>query len=335
VKLRLGIAGCGAHALGRILPLVSAHPALELVAAWARNPATQQQLRERGTRGVSGEFAEFLATPMDVVYIATPTGCHHAHAKAVLESGRHAWVEKPMSCTLEETRELVELAERKRCMLAETFMFTWHAQAESILQLLAENSLGELRSATFTFCFPHLGPGNFRYDPALGGGAWLDHACYLVKALNLYLPGEWAWVGGSLERDGYPVDVRGMLQLRRQSDGMFAQLNWGFGHSYVNELQIVGASGRLLVESAFTKPTTRSAALLVEDSTGQRRRVELPPENPYESMLQGLAAQCRNSTLWPGMRSEILQHAVRFFGWYGLLTHTSATSITTGGKHAA
>ncbi|MGV3592970.1 MAG: Gfo/Idh/MocA family protein [Gammaproteobacteria bacterium] len=313
-SLRIGIAGCGAHAMGRIVPLLLAeNTGLELAAVWARKPETQQQLRTLGIRGVYAGFDEFLAADVDVVYIASPTGCHFEHAAAVLRSGRHAWVEKPLTTTLAETRELVALAERHERMLAEGFMFTWHAQAAAIREALARDVLGAPRLATLTFCFPHLQPDNVRYNPMLGGGAWLDHACYLVKAVHDYFPGEWHLLGGTLEHDGYAVDVRGAAQLRRAHDAMIAQLAWGFGHSYVNEMQVVGAHGRMLVDSAFTKPASRACDITLEDSKGECSSILVPADNAFARMFAGLRRQLAEPASWPVLRREILAHAERFF----------------------
>jgi NDP-hexose-3-ketoreductase len=335
MSVRIGIAGCGNHAMNRIVPLLAANQELQLVAVWARNAQTQALLHERGVRGVCGDFEQFLASEMDVVYIASPTGCHFAHAAAVLRSGRHAWVEKPIVSTIAEARELINLAEGRNLMLAEAFMFTWHAQAAAIRQALAQDLLGDPRLLTFTFCFPHLQADNVRYDPALGGGAWLDHACYLVKALDCYFPGEWALLGGCLEHDGHAVDVRGAAQLRRASDGLIANLNWGFGHSYVNELQVIGARGRLLVESAFTKPATRSCDITLEDSTGQRSIRTVPAENPFARMFEGFARNLEHPACWPGLRRDILVHAERFFALQSQLQATHTQAVPGDSHHAA
>lgn len=313
MSIRVGIAGCGSHALNRIVPLFAESPHLELAAVWTRNPDTQSLLRERGMVGVYGEYDKFLAADIDAVFVASPSGCHFEHAAAALRAGKHAWVEKPLATTLADTRELVELAERAGLMLAENFMFTWHPQAAALRQVLARGTLGAPRMVAFTFCFPHLPAGNFRYDPALGGGAWLDHGCYLVKALDWYFPGEWALLGGCLDHENHAVDVRGAAQLRRAGDGLVANLTWGFGHGYVNEIQVVGTEGRLLVESAFTKPATRPFDITLEDKGGARSSVTVPRENGFARMLDGYARQLREPACWPGLRQDILAHAGRFF----------------------
>jgi dTDP-3,4-didehydro-2,6-dideoxy-alpha-D-glucose 3-reductase len=334
MSMRIGLAGCGSHALGRIVPLLEASADLSLVAVWTRNPTTQAQLRERGIKGVYSSFKDFLATDMDVVYIASPSGCHCEHAAAVLRSGRHAWVEKPLVSNISDARELVALAARSGRMLAECFMFTWHEQAQAIRQTLAQGLLGELRLLSLTFCFPHLSADNFRYDPALGGGAWLDHGCYLVKALDCYFPGEWDLLGGSFEHGDFAVDISGAAQLRRASDGLIANLNWGFGHSYVNELQVIGARGRMLVESAFTKPAARSCNILLEDSMGQRSTLVVNPGNSFASMLEGFTRLLGTPACWEETRQEILAHAEHFFALQHSLKQANTLTAHQARPHA-
>jgi len=334
MSIRIGIAGCGSHALGRIVPLLETSADLHLAAVWTRNATTQALLQERGIENAGSDFEQFLATDMEVVYIASPTGCHFEHAAAVLRSGRHAWVEKPLVSNIDDARALVALAAETGRMLAECFMFTWHAQAAAIRQTLAQDLLGELRLLALTFCFPHLQPDNFRYDPAPGGGAWLDHGCYLVKALDHYFPGEWTLLGGRLESGNHAVDISGAAQLRRVSDGLIANLNWGFGHTYVNELQVTGSQGRMLVESAFTKPAARSCNITLEDGMGKRSTLAINPENSFARMLEGFTRQLEKPACWAATRQDILAQAERLFALQKLLQQANSHPVHQACPHA-
>src|SRR5215204_4537150 len=48
---------------------------------------------------------------IDAVIVATPASSHHALTKQVLESGKHAFVEKPLATSTKQADELVKLAE--------------------------------------------------------------------------------------------------------------------------------------------------------------------------------------------------------------------------------
>lgn len=313
MSLRIGIAGFGRHARQRLLPVIEAEPRLQLAGVWCRSETSQHYLQERGIKNVTADFARFLASDLDVVYLATPSGLHAEHATAILRAGHHAWVEKPLATTLEDLRGLLDLAEAGGLMLAEAFMFPWHAQAAALRRILAADELGKLRSVTLTFCFPQLPADDFRHVAELGGGAYLDHACYLLKALDCYLGGQWRVLGGCSLQDGQAVDVRGGAQLYREADGVIASLHWGFGCSYVNEIQLLGEHGRLLVESAFTKPATRSCQLVLEDSQGRRSTRAVRTEDPYQRMIEGFIAQLQAPQDWPALRDELLAQGERYF----------------------
>lgn len=321
MSVDIGIAGLGRHALGRILPVIEAHAELNLVAAWTHSDTGAAQLRERGIAGTTNDFGQFLAMPMDLVYVASPTGLHFEHSAAVLAAGLHAWVEKPIASSLHEARQLVAMAAAGGRMLTEAFMFPWHDQARVLRQALAERMIGELRTASFTFSFPHLDPGNFRYDPTLGGGAWLDHACYLVKALDHYLGGDWTLLGGCLDQASHNVDIAGTALLRRDTDGVLATLDWGFGRTYINEIQLTGEHGRLLVESAFTKPASRACNIILEDASGRRSTLPVSPQDPYSRMIAGFMQQFANKSSWQAIREDILRHAERYFALQALLAN--------------
>ena len=68
--------------------------------------------------GVAGEFdIDKVLAQVDAVSIAVPTPLHFQMGKAALERGVHVLMEKPIATTVDEARELVELARKKKCVL--------------------------------------------------------------------------------------------------------------------------------------------------------------------------------------------------------------------------
>lgn len=64
-------------------------------------------------------------TDLDAFVVSTPASTHYELAKAVLESGRHVLVEKPMALQVEHCERLCELAGRagRVLMVAHTFLY--------------------------------------------------------------------------------------------------------------------------------------------------------------------------------------------------------------------
>ena len=88
----------------------------EIVGLVSRKPESRERLSaELGGYPTFGDFhAAFAETSPDAVSINTYPDTHHALAKHALEGGAHVFVEKPLAETVEQAREIQELALRNR-----------------------------------------------------------------------------------------------------------------------------------------------------------------------------------------------------------------------------
>ena len=111
---------------------------------------TSSSARERAHKAYPGiriadDAAEVISSPdIDAVAIITPVWTHFDLAKAALESGKHAFVEKPFTSNAMQAEQLINLAAKNnlRVMVDHTFLFT--AAVRKIKQLLQDGSLGKL-----------------------------------------------------------------------------------------------------------------------------------------------------------------------------------------------
>ena len=108
------------------------------------NPERQAYVRANFPRSeVVGSPDAILNDPeIDAVIVATPASSHYALAKQVLESGKHAFVEKPLATSTTEADELVKLAETagKTLMVGHTFLY--NAAVRYAKKLLSDDELG-------------------------------------------------------------------------------------------------------------------------------------------------------------------------------------------------
>jgi len=109
-KVRTAVIGVGYLGRFHAQKYVTAEAA-ELVAVVDADPATRERVAgETACRPVA-DFRELFGH-VDAVSIATPTPMHHAIAMSCLEHGIHVLVEKPITETIAEARELVATAAR-------------------------------------------------------------------------------------------------------------------------------------------------------------------------------------------------------------------------------
>ena len=114
-RIRTAVIGVGY--LGRFhAQKYASLPAIELVAvADPREDARNAVAAEVGCRAVA-DYRELLGQ-VDAVSVATPTATHFAIAQDCLEQGVHVLVEKPVTATPEEARELIATAARRGRLL--------------------------------------------------------------------------------------------------------------------------------------------------------------------------------------------------------------------------
>jgi predicted dehydrogenase len=92
-----------------------------------------------------GSMEEFFSNPrLDAVAIATPVASHFELTRRALESGRHVWLEKPMTETVAQAEALIELAQAKQRTLFLDHTFVYTGAVRKIKELIDKGELGDL-----------------------------------------------------------------------------------------------------------------------------------------------------------------------------------------------
>jgi len=84
------------------------------------------------------------STHIDMVAVVTPVWTHYQIAKRALLNGKHVFVEKPFTCSVDQAEELIEIAEKHKLkiMVDHTFLFT--GAVKKIKELVDRKELGDL-----------------------------------------------------------------------------------------------------------------------------------------------------------------------------------------------
>jgi predicted dehydrogenase len=87
---------------------------------------------------------DFFSMDLDAIAIATPVSTHFELARRALESGRHVWLEKPMTATVEEAETLIDLAGKKQKVLLVDHTFVYTGAVRKIKDLIDRWQLGDV-----------------------------------------------------------------------------------------------------------------------------------------------------------------------------------------------
>lgn len=189
---------------------------------------------------MSDNYAEVLENKkVDLVSIATPVHTHYPLAKQALLAGKHVMVEKPLTGSVAEAEELVDLATKQGRILMVDHTFIYHPAVEKIRDVIKRGELGDI-------CYydsVRINLGLFQHDISV---LWdlAPHDASIMEHI-IGKPARWVQAAGA-RHAGQPVESMAYVTVQFEDNIL--------GHMHVNWLSpvkvrqiIVGGSKRMVL----------------------------------------------------------------------------------------
>jgi myo-inositol 2-dehydrogenase/D-chiro-inositol 1-dehydrogenase len=191
-SVRFGLIGYGAWGSHHARAIAQTAGA-ELAAIAARSEATRARARSEhpGAR-VYDDFRALLGhADLDVVDVVLPTDLHYEVGRAVLESGRHLLLEKPMALSVAHCDELIALAQRRGKHLAVGHELRLSSLWGTIKERVAAGAVGRpLYLLIELWRRPYRqGSEGWRYDSRRVGNWVLEEPIHFFDLARWYLAG--------------------------------------------------------------------------------------------------------------------------------------------------
>jgi len=231
-RVRFGLIGYGLFGAHHANAIASCDDT-ELAAVAVRSEASQSAARgTHGTADVYGDYRELLARDdIDVVSVVAPNKMHHEVGTAVLESGKHLLLEKPMALQLSHCDELIASAEAKNLVLAVGHELRLSSLWGGAKQLIDEGAIGDPLHVLIELSrFPYRqGSQGWRYDIDRVGSWILEEPIHFFDLARWYLSGR-----------GEPVSVYARANSRHPDnpqllDNFSAIVNFGGAYAVVSQ----------------------------------------------------------------------------------------------------
>jgi len=291
--VRWGFLGAGAIASTALAPAVHAADRAVLVAAAARDSGRAEAL---GAHRAYGDYDALLADgDVEVVYVCLSNEAHLPWTLAALGAGKHVLCEKPLALTAGQVDQLAAAAAAADRLVVEASWYRWHPRVRLAQQRLAE--IGRVRHVASGFTFAGELTGNYRLEPARGGGALYDVGCYAVSACL------WA-VGQGLPKDvvtrsttgpsGVDLDTRAILTW---DDGVEAEVQAAMDRDHGQWLVITGERGEIELRGEPFTSWRRPSELWVSDGRGTER-AGVPAVDAYRVMVEEMSSVVRCGPGW-------------------------------------
>jgi myo-inositol 2-dehydrogenase/D-chiro-inositol 1-dehydrogenase len=190
--LRFGLIGYGAWGSHHARAIAGTE-GVELKAIAARSEATRAKAREDhpGAEVYEDYHALLARDDLDAVDVVLPTHLHYEASRAVLRSGRHLLLEKPMALSLAHCDELIGLAREKGLVLAIGHEFRLSSLWGKMKEMVAGGAVGKpLYLLIELWRRPYRqGAEGWRYDIDRVGNWILEEPIHFFDMARWYLSG--------------------------------------------------------------------------------------------------------------------------------------------------
>jgi predicted dehydrogenase len=238
-EVGIAVIGCGYWGVNYVRLFRELGQSPTLVACDERVDRLGELRRRFSEIEVRGSMDDALAIDgVDAVVVCTPASSHHAVVRRCLEAGKHVLVEKPITTTVADAEDLIELAEARGLTLMVGHTFIYNAGIRKVADFLSEGRAGRVYYAYASRT--NLGP--FRQDVNV---VW-DLAAHDVAIFNHLLgtTPEWVSAVGARVLGSRREDV-GFVSLG-YPDGLVGHVHVSWADpNKVREVVIVGSEGRV------------------------------------------------------------------------------------------
>ena len=169
------IISAGDYADTRGAPAINQAQGAELVAVSSRDQGRADAFAQKhGAKTAYASVEDVLSdSRVDAVYITAPNHLHAPYTKMAANAGKHVLVEKPMSLTVSEGLEMVQVCRERGVKLGVGFHLRHHPGHMEGQRLVADGALGTIALAQALLGYGVR--GEVRPEPRAGLRDWWTH----------------------------------------------------------------------------------------------------------------------------------------------------------------
>jgi UDP-N-acetyl-2-amino-2-deoxyglucuronate dehydrogenase len=253
-KLGIALIGCGNIADSHLKAIQELEEA-SLIGVYSRSEERARTTAEAYGCQWTTEMNELITRDdVDVVDIITSSGSHAKIAKSALEAGKHVVVEKPLTLSVADADELIELARSKNKVLSVIFQRRFEPNIQAAKAAVDSGHLGkilliEVRTPNFR-TQEYYDSADWRGTYAEDGGALMNQGIHQIDQL--------VWFGGKLKSVfGKTATLTHQMEAEDLGLAIVTFENGGYGSimastslspGFAGTIHIFGEKGSILIE---------------------------------------------------------------------------------------
>jgi len=291
-RVRLGLIGCGGNMSGHIRRLITM-PDVDLTGMADVNEDSFTRLFERVPEAERiprfTDYKEMLeSVDLDATAISTPHTLHFEHIMASLDDGLHVLTEKPMVCSVDHARQVMERAEEVERLLMVSYQRHLSPSFRFIRNQILQGELGEIQfiNALQDQHWYENQQGKWRQTQALSGGGQLnDSGSHLLDIILWMVDQPPAVVSAFMDNFDSEVDINSALSIKFANGALanFSIVGTGPGPGMWEDITIWGTKGAIY--SRQGKITCKYGGQAPVEVTDLPSRFSSPDQNFVDAIL--------------------------------------------------
>ena len=183
--MKMAILGAGGIA-GTMAETISKMDEVEKYAIGSREMSKAKAFAEKyGFAKAYGSYEEMLADPeIELVYVAVPHSHHHKWTLESLNAGKNVLCEKAFAVNEKQTREMIELAEKKGLLLTEAIWTRYMPSRQMINEIIERGEIGKPLTVSANLGY-RIDMNERMVKPELAGGCLLDLSVYTLNFASM------------------------------------------------------------------------------------------------------------------------------------------------------
>ncbi|MCY7368988.1 MAG: Gfo/Idh/MocA family oxidoreductase [Chamaesiphon sp.] len=275
-KVRYAVVGLGAFAQSDALPAFADAENSELVALVSGDASKRAELAQQYGVPYTYAYEDYddllISGNIDAVYIALPNHLHCEYTVRAANAGIHVLCEKPMAITVTECEQMIAAARTHHVKLMIAYRLHLEPANLHAIEVVQSGQIGEPRIFTSLFTQQTCGD-NIRLDKEIGGGTLNDIGIYCINAARYIFQDEPISVFATTANNGEQRfrEVAKMTSvIMHFPHDRLATFSCSFGAVRIETYQVVGTTGDLRVELAYSTQGPIKHILTIDSSRQER-----------------------------------------------------------------
>ncbi|MBI3708858.1 MAG: Gfo/Idh/MocA family oxidoreductase [Proteobacteria bacterium] len=269
-----------------------------IVACASLDAQSRAEFADRFNVRAAESFEQILADPeIEAVLLATPHSLHAKHAIAAASAGKHVYVEKPFTLTVDQGRQTIAACRAAGRVLAVGHNRRLLAGLALLKQLIDGGRLGTVLHVEANFSTAEglaFAPGAWRLSRTESpGGAMFTLGVHVVDWLH-HLFGPVARVTAQFRRRvmAHDIDDTASALLEFES-GVTGYLGAMYAAPYTNYVHIFGSRANAVFRASQPESPNVRPSLFVQRADGGRELIDVPWVDTLHLQLERFAGACR------------------------------------------